>query len=105
MLSQNQKNKLLANWGDKAQAMDCNAEVRIYNTLPDWECYLYAMNPDDEDTVSIVWHGMNIETHEWNLRDIMQIFNREGEYPLIDKEFVPRQASEIYKKLVKDYGN
>ncbi len=99
MLTPNQITKLKSNWGDKADSMSCMAEVRIYDPLSSWECYIYAMNPNDEDEVCCFFKGFFINTSIWSLREIFSCYNSIGEKPTIDQEFRPRQLNELYKKL------
>ncbi len=40
MLNSDQKTKLKASWGEKASSMACMGEVRVYDTLSRWECYI-----------------------------------------------------------------
>jgi hypothetical protein len=104
MLASKVVQKLKANWV-KAESLDCMAEARIYNTLPNWECFIYAMNPEGEDEIQYIFNGIDLEVVEaGSLSGLLHIFNREGEYPQIDREYRPRLASEIFNKLRKEHG-
>ncbi len=107
MISQNLKNKLMANWGEKADSMACMAEVRIYDPLSPWECYIFAMNPEDEDEIACIFNGYSVEVCDWRLSEMATMFNELGENPLIDYEYRPRQAAALLKKLteLEPYGN
>lgn len=100
MLSNKQLDNLLFNWGELADALECKCEVRVYDPSSPWECFLYAMD-NDQDTVKCIIHsGKGIAViEEWSLNDILMCYNIDGEHPKIDKEFVPRQASVILQKL------
>lgn len=99
MLNQQQKEKLKANWGDKADSMACKAEVRVYDPTSPWRCYIYAMNPEDENQVCVLVRGFEVETCEMDMRDLQSMFNVEGEGPIVDMEFRPRQVSQLFKLL------
>lgn len=99
MLSHKQKEKLKANWGEKASSMACMAEVRVYDPLSPWECYIYALNPEDEDEISCIIKGFFVEVTEWSLSELASRFNVEGERPIIDQEYRPRRAAELFKIL------
>ncbi len=92
--------KLKNNWGDKANSMDCMVEVRVYDPLSSWECYIFAMNPDNEDEISCIIKGFFVEIVEaWSVKEIMSRFNSEGESLQIDYEYRPRKAAELFKTL------
>lgn len=99
MLNTKQKDKLKANWGDKASAMACMAEVRVYDPLSPWECYIYALNPEDEDEICCIINGFSLEICEWRLSEIATRFNAEGEAVQMDNEYRPRRAAELFKIL------
>ncbi len=106
MLSNKQIEKLKANWGEKADSVFCMAEIRLYDPLSLWECYLLSLNPDDEDeVVCIVKIGRNcspsVET--WSLKNIRGLFNQNGEGVLVDEEYRPRFSTELIKQL-KEQG-
>jgi len=101
MLTEKQKEKLKANWGAKADAMECKAEARIYDPLSPWCCYIYAMNPSNEDEIATITKGFGIEVGEWTMKELEAMFNAEGEKPVVDTEFRPRLASDIYKRMTE----
>jgi hypothetical protein len=104
MLSHNQKEKLKANWGAKADSMACRVEVRVYDPLSNWECYIYAMNPENEDEICCLIKGFSVEVIVWSLSELASRFNQEREMPLIDNEFRPRMVAELFKLIIKgDY--
>ena len=100
-LAKKTKQKLLANWGEKASSMACMAEVRIYDPLSPWQCYIYAMNPEDENEILCIIKGHEVEVCEWKMSELEIAFNSDGEPPLIDDEYRPILASEVYKKLME----
>jgi len=102
MLSHSQTEKLKANWGEKANSMACMAEVRLYDPLSLWECYIYALNPEDDDEIEcIIKVGRNCRPtlEQWQLSHIQALFNAHGEGVQVDQEYRPRRAAELFKKL------
>ena len=93
------KNRLLNNWGSKANAMACSAELRYYDPLSSWECYIYAMNPEDEDEIVCLINGMTLEISTWKFSELLAMYNANGEPPILDTEFRARRAPEIFKHL------
>ena len=106
MLSLNQKQleKLKANWGARAQALACYAEIRVYDPLSNWECYLLAVNPNDDNELNCIistnkWASPNVS--DWTLDELNMLYNSAGESPVIDEEYRPVWAFELFKKLGK----
>lgn len=94
--------KLRESWGDKAEAMQCYAELRLYDPSSSWVCYVYAVNPDDDDEcmciVKVSRHN-EATIERWYLTNIFSLFNQAGEGVEIDREYRPQRAAEIFKKL------
>ena len=99
MLSDAIKDKLKASWGEKASAMACMAYVRVFDPYSPWECYIYAMNPEDEDEICCIIKAFSVEVAEWRMSDLMLSYNAHGEPLQLDEEYVPRRAAELFKKL------
>lgn len=99
MLNSTHKERLLKNWGQKADSMACNVEVRVYDPLSSWECFIYAMNPEDEDEIACILNGFEVEVCNWRLSEIASHFNAHGEAPEVDNEFRPKRAAELFKQL------
>lgn len=99
MISHSQKEKLKASWGDKASSMACMAEVRVYDPLSPWECYIYALNPENEDEICCIIKGFFVEVCEWRLSELASRFNANGEPVQVDYEYRPRRAAELFKSL------
>jgi hypothetical protein len=104
MLSQSQREKLIRSWGEKADAMSCMAEVRVYDPLSPWECYIYDMNPEDEDEVLAIVAGFTIEVTAFNMKELMLMFNSDGDPLSIDNNYRPRTVMEIFNILRKRHG-
>lgn len=99
MLTTNQLKRLRANWGEKADAMECNAEVKVYDPQSKWECYLLAINPDDDDELICIVKGFGKEITTWSMSGLALLYNDQGEGVQIDHEFRPRKASEVFKNI------
>lgn len=103
MITDSQRERLKKNWGEKSIAMACSAEVRMFDPLSKWECFIYAINPDDEDEISCIINGFTVEVCDWRLSELNKEFNAYGESPVADKEYRPKQASELFKELSDSY--
>ncbi len=93
--------RLRDNW-HRAQALACYAELRLYDECSDWQCYLLAMNPENDNEVfCIISGGKNLEpdTTLWSLHEIGMLFNANGEGVRVDTEFRRREAVEVFKRL------
>lgn len=99
------KENLLKNWGEKADALECYVEICFYHTDSRWHCYLYALNPDDDDLVKcIITDGDYCEIAEWSLERLLTFYDRAGEFPLIDPEFRRIRANILWKTLRRDHA-
>ena len=106
MLSHKQKEKLKASWGEKASCMACMAEVRVYDPLSTWECYIYALNSEDEDGIECIIRlsdkqPASLET--WRLSELFLTYNVAGENVIIDHEYRPRNTEELFRVLNKGF--
>jgi hypothetical protein len=102
MISEKIKQALLSNWGAKADAMDCYAEVKFIDPITHWACYIYAMNPDNDDDIACLVYddiANRVEVCDWSMNELLNTYNREGEYPQIDHGYIRMKASELLKKL------
>lgn len=105
MISSHKVERLKSNWGDKASSMNCLAQVRVYDPLSNWECYIYALNPEDSDEVEcIIKVGKDQPAcaERWFLTKIFSLFNYDGEGVKIDGEYRPRRTHELFKALNQD---
>ncbi len=92
--------KLRENWGARADSLSCYAEIKFVDRLTNWAWYILAVNPDDDSTIRcIVDEAGEVKVCTWTLDDLDQFYNREGESPVIDREFRPMKADILYKKL------
>jgi hypothetical protein len=99
MLSQHQKQKLMSNWGYPADTMTCKAEVRVYDPASRWECYIYALNPHDQQEICCIINGFYVEICRYSIQELYTLYNQHGEPVQVDYEYVPREAAEIYRML------
>lgn len=89
------------NWGEKSSSMSCYAEVKFIDPLSDWQCYIYSLNPEDEDTIECLLYTqmMGVQIAFWSLKELYLLHNEEGESPVIDTEYRKTRASELFKRL------
>lgn len=103
MLSQKLKDRLKANWGDKANALAVYAEVKLIDPLSSWSCYLFSMDENEEFVQGLFYSeaiGHEVEIMPWN--DIQNMFNEHGNHPVIDTEYRPMRVTEILRRLRND---
>lgn len=93
--------KLHSNWGPRADALDCYAEIKYIDPLSNWACYIYAINPEDDEEMSCLVHnedsGINI--CDWSYTLMMRHFNKDGEFPIVDDEYRRMQVPALLKRL------
>lgn len=103
MLSQALKEKLKKNWGDKANALDCYAEVKLIDPLSSWCCYLFAMDEEEYLVHCLLYsNAMGVEIYTLDIAGIYSVYNEEGEHPVIDHEFRRTKITELLKRLGHD---
>ena len=100
MISQTEINNLIANWGDSmGEMIQKNAMIRIFDHLSKWECFLIAINPEDQDEVFCLLNGFHPELDIWRLTEIFECYNKDGDHPRIDDRFVPINARQLLQNL------
>jgi len=99
MLTNKQQEKLIANWGERAISMQCKAEVRFYDPRSQWECYIYAMDPWDMDTILCLIRGTTWEIVEWKLSELVTLINDQGDTPSMDEQYAPKKITTLLKTL------
>lgn len=102
MINHSQKKSLMANWGEKANSMNCYAEVKFFDECSKWACYIYAMDPLDEDSISCLIDGQDIDVCRWSLRELHLTYNENGDHPKRDEEFRKVRVAELFKKLSEE---
>lgn len=91
---------LMTQWGEKANSLSCDILVKYIDPLGDWACYIYALDPTDQDTIRcIVVDHDDFEVIYWSLEELYKTYNREGDFPIIDEEFRPWNAQKFLKRL------
>lgn len=93
------KKALMDNWGDKANAMQCYAEVKFINPSTSWACYVYALDPADGDTIMCLVINFPGFLCEWSLKELLETYDIEGERVIEDPEFRRIRVSELFKRL------
>lgn len=103
MLSQKHKDALKKNWGEKADTQNCFAEVKLIDPLSSWKCYIFAMD-QNEEMVQCLLHSdpWGLEISTLCISDIHQMYNEEGENPVIDKEYRRTRVNELVRRLRDD---
>lgn len=103
MLSQKAKEALKKNWGDKATALDCYAEVKLIDPLSSWACYIFAMDQNEENIHALMYsRAIGVDIYIGCIDNIHSMYNEEGEHPKIDKEYQRMRVSELLKRLRND---
>lgn len=94
------RDRLTENWGSEADSMQAVAQIKFIDEHSKWACYVYALNPNDDDTVACIIDSPEcFEVCEWSLKEIERLFNSQGESPDIDSEYSPVKAIYIIKRL------
>jgi len=99
MIPESIKHRLMENWGDKANAMECYAEVKFIDTMSQWCCYVYALDPSDNDTICCISPGYGEQVHTMSLQDLCNTYDSYGEYVFMDTEYRRMKASDLYRKI------
>ncbi len=100
MIPDSIKERLKQNWGSRADALACYAEMRIFDPLSCWECYFLALDPDEENAkVIIVDHDRLVHVVEESANHLLTKWNGQGDIVEQDPHFVRRQASALFKVL------
>lgn len=103
MLSRGVVDILKKNWGSKADALDCYAEVKFIDHLSTWRCYIFAMDENEEMVQCLLYSdAMGVEIYTESMQNIQAMYNEEGEHPSLDKEFRRTRVSEILSRLNHD---
>ena len=87
-------------WGEDADCMNCWAEVRYAYSSGEWACYIYALNPRDNDEIAcIIDDGSGLDVCDWSMRELLGGHNREGEFPVVDADYRRTYVPDLIKKL------
>jgi hypothetical protein len=94
------KKVLKDNWGDKANSLDCYAEVKLIDPHSSWCCYIFAMDQNEELVQCLIYSNMlGIEICTEYLHCIYIMHNSHGENPVIDKEYRKMRVNQLIKRL------
>jgi len=93
------KKQLLRNWGEAAEALNCFCPIKYIDKASHWECFVYALNPSDEDEILCIINAMSVESTKWSLKELLSCYNAEGDYVVIDDEYIPVHLTNILKRL------
>lgn len=91
------KETLESNWLHKDDG-DCMAVYRLYDPQSDWECLIYAQNPDDENEIAVLISHPEptLTIDRWQeIEAAMRVF------PGIqwDSSYVPRRVNTYLRRL------
>jgi len=100
MLSDAVKNRLIKNWGDKANALSCYAEVKFIDPLSSWVCYIFAMDENEENLQCLLYSDtLGVEITTQSINELQNKYNEHGEHPVIDNEYRRMRVTEIIRRL------
>lgn len=103
MLSLRDKEALKKNWGERADTLNCYAEVKLIDPLSSWCCYIFAMDDSEEMIHCLLYSdAMGVEIYTQSMYDIQSMYNEEGEHPRIDKEYRRTRVTELLRRLRND---
>jgi len=91
-------NELLNNW-DTAESLNCNAILRYYDPNSYWQCFILAVNPQDEDEMYCIIASVEVDSQVWRFSEMNRLFNSDGESPSLDLTFRPIRADVLLKQL------
>lgn len=104
MIPSDVQQRLRLNWGERADAMLCNIECRIYDPESKWEWFIYAQDPDDTDCLLAIECDFFIEAGVIISKSFLEsLYNHDGEEMKYDEDFKPRNALLFWKKLKRSY--
>lgn len=103
MLSSRIKEALKKNWGEKADTLNCYAEVKLIDPLSSWCCYIFAMDDSDETVKCLLYSdAIGVEIYTEYMYNIQSMYNEYGDHPQIDTEFRRTRVTELLKRLRHD---
>lgn len=94
---------LMSNWGNKADALDCQAYVCVKDDFSRWLCYIYAMNPLDENEILCFIPWPSMECIKWTVSELSNCYNSNGESPIVDNEFRHTNIKQLIKRYSRIY--
>src|SRR5574338_1559331 len=98
LIAQDVKDRLKKNWGEKAETLNCYAEVKLIDPLSSWACYIFAMDKDGDMVNCLLYSdAMGVEIYTQCICDIYSMYNEEGENPMVDTEFRRMRVIELLR--------
>ncbi len=105
MLNEALKDLLKSNWGEKADTLNCYAEVKLIDPLSSWACYIFAIDDTEQVAHCLIYSDcFGVEIYTQPLHDICTMYNEEGNNPIIDREYRRTRVTELLKRLRNDAG-
>jgi hypothetical protein len=101
-ITENRSN-LIDNWENR-ETLEGIIPLRVFDPRSEWECYIIAQDPDDEDCVYCMICDSSVELQEININDLMNQTNHRGDHLEVDPYFRPVKASSLFRKLQKTKG-
>lgn len=97
MIPEHHKEQLQKNWMLR-DTLEYLAEFRIYDSLSDFELFPLAI--EDDQVYCMVGKGlcMPLQTVHMHIKDLENMYNRDGEQLEIDHEYRKRKAKDILKQ-------
>lgn len=103
LIAQKIMDKLKANWGEKADALDCYVEVKLIDPISSWCCYVFAMDENEEMINCILYSdAIGPEIYTQCISDIYSMYNEHGGHPVIDQEFRRMRVVNVLRRLKGD---
>jgi hypothetical protein len=100
MLTEKIKEALQNNWGERSDALNCYAEVKLIDPLSSWCCYIFAMDRNEEMIHCLTYsNAIGVEIYIESMQNIQAMYNEEGENPIPDNEFRRTRVSELLNRL------
>lgn len=99
MIPEKIKSLLKENWGDKASAMNCYAEIKFIDTLVTWACYVYAMDMDENEICCLIYSpSTGLTDVKSTYADLQAVYNQNGDNPVVDHEYRRTHVTELLKR-------
>ena len=94
------KEVLKKNWGERANTLNCFAEVKFIDPLSSWACYIFAMDESEEMIHCLLYSdAIGVEIDTQYMYDIQSMYNEEGQHPIMDSEYRRTKVTELLKRL------
>lgn len=99
LISHSQITALEANWGEKSEALDVYAWVKLqFGKSHPAHCYLYAKQPDEDYYLCLLGFPGGLNIVHIGMAELKILAESTGEIVMLDTEYRPRNAAEILKQ-------